>query len=271
MIKEIFGIPEEPFKRNKLTLLKQQADIKTVLLMHARQGGLNIVIGEPGTGKSILRNDLEAMAQTDKSLVLACIQRTMHTYTNILFQLINALQLTVEKGKSKQMEKSLIEEAHRINSQGRKLITIIDEAHLLDLEVLRKLRLLFDEFPNNHNIILFAQTELLNRLSMRVYEDMKSRITYSAKLYPLNQEQMMEYIFKEIQDAELPANVFDENAIDLIIRSVDGNLRLCRNLCYGSLVETVHAKQKIVTNQMVNRVLIQPHWRSHEELITGGV
>lgn len=82
MIKEIFGIPEEPFKRNKLTLLKQQADIKTVLLMHARQGGLNIVIGEPGTGKSILRNDLEAMAQTDKSLVLACIQRTMHTLIN---------------------------------------------------------------------------------------------------------------------------------------------------------------------------------------------
>ena len=183
---------------------------------------------------------------------------------------IDALQLTIEKGKSKQMEKALIQEAHRINTQGRKLITIIDEAHLLDLDVLRKLRLLFDEFPKNHNIILFAQSELLNRLSMRVYEDIKSRITFSAKLYPLNPEQMKEYIYKEIQAAELPANVFDESAIDLIIRTVDGNLRLCRNLCYGSLVETVYLKQKIATIQMVNRVIIQPHWRSHEELITQG-
>lgn len=270
MIKEIFGIPHEPFKRTKLTLLKQQLEIKEILLIHARQGGLNLVVGEPGTGKSILRNDLEAMAQNNKEFVIACIQRTMHTYPNVLFQLIDALQLTIEKGKSKQMEKALIQEAHRINSQGRKLITIIDEAHLLDLDVLRKLRLLFDEFPKNHNIILFAQSELLNRLSMRVYEDIKSRITFSAKLYPLNSEQMKEYIYREIQEAELPANVFDENAIDLIIRSVDGNLRLCRNLCYGSLAETVYLKQKIATIQMVNRVIIQPHWRSHEELITQG-
>jgi MSHA biogenesis protein MshM len=105
---------------------------------------------------------------------------------------------------------------------------------------------------------------------MRIYEDIKSRITFSAKLYLLSPEQMKEYIFREIQEAELPANVFDENAIALIIRSVDGNLRLCRNLCYGALVEAVHAKQKIVTIQMVNRVLVQPHWRSHEELITQG-
>ena len=37
---------------------------------------------------------------------------------------------------------------------GKSVITIIDEAHLLDIEVLRKLRLMFEEFPKNHNLIL---------------------------------------------------------------------------------------------------------------------
>jgi len=51
---------------------------------------------------------------------------------------------------------------------------------------------------------------------------------------------------------------FNEGAIELIIRSAQGNLRLCRNLCYA---------RKTVTIADVNAVLVQPHWRSHEELI----
>lgn len=271
MIKEIFGIPMEPFKRDKPPLLKQQKEIMEILMIHARQGGLNVIVGEPGTGKSVLRKELESLGgEGKKEYVIATIQRTLHTYTMIIHLLMTALKLTVEKGKAKDCEKLLIAEAHRIHGHGSKLITIIDEAHLLDLNVLRKLRLLFDEFPKNHNIILFAQTEILNRLSMRIHEDIKTRITFSKKLLPLEQEQMREFINREIEDSELPANTFDENAIDLIIRSANGNLRLCRNLCYGSLVEAVHLKQKKVCIKIVNMVLVQPHWRSHEELITQG-
>ncbi len=51
------------------------------------------------------------------------------------------------------------------------------------------------------------------------------------------------------------------------VRSAQGNLRLCRNLCYGSLIEACRETKKIVTISHVNNVLVQPHWRSHEELI----
>ncbi len=54
---------------------------------------------------------------------------------------------------------------------------------------------------------------------------------------------------------------------ELIIRSAQGNLRLCRNLCYGSLIDAAREAQKIATIAHVNSVLAQPHWRSHEELI----
>jgi len=75
------------------------------------------------------------------------------------------------------------------------------------------------------------------------------------------------YIQSELDAVKMGANTFDDSAIELIVRSVQGNLRLCRNLCFGSLVEACRENKKIVTISHVNNVLVQPHWRSHEALI----
>ena len=62
-------------------------------------------------------------------------------------------------------------------------------------------------------------------------------------------------------------NTFDSGAIEVIIRSANGNLRLCRNLCFASLIEACREAKKGVTISHVNQVLVQPHWRSHDELL----
>jgi type II secretory pathway predicted ATPase ExeA len=135
------------------------------------------------------------------------------------------------------------------------------------MSVLRKLRLLFEQFPKQHNLVLFGQRDLLHYLSLNVNRDIKSRITYSATIKPLNDEDMERYIVKELEAARMGINTFNEGAMELIIRSARGNLRLCRNLCYGSLIDAARETQKIVTIAHVNSVLVQPHWRSHDELI----
>ena len=137
------------------------------------------------------------------------------------------------------------------------------------MEVLRKLRLLFDQFPKKHNLILFGQQELMFYLTMKVNEDIKSRVTYSKNILPLSDKEIENYVISELESVKLGANVFNESALEIIIRSVQGNLRLCRNLCYGGLVEACRENKKIVNTNHVNSVLIQPHWRSHEELIKG--
>ena len=165
------------------------------------------------------------------------------------------------------MEKELILAARRHVQDHKTLYTVIDEAHLLEMNVLRKLRLLFDRFPKKHNLILLGQNDLLYYLSMLCNEDIKSRITYSQSLLPLNDNAMLNYIHSELEAVRLGVNTFDEGAIELILRSAQGNLRLCRNLCYGSLIQACLNQQRIVSIQHVNGVLIQPHWRSHEQLI----
>jgi hypothetical protein len=75
------------------------------------------------------------------------------------------------------------------------------------------------------------------------------------------------YIQSKLDAVRLGAHTFDGSAIELIVRSVQGNLRRCRNLCYGSFVEACRENKKIVSLTHVNNVLLQPHWRSHEALI----
>jgi MSHA biogenesis protein MshM len=107
----------------------------------------------------------------------------------------------------------------------------------------------------------------MHRLAMMCSEDIKSRISYSKHILPMNDIALTEFIVAELAAVGLGANTFDDAAIQVILRAVQGNLRLCRNLCYASLIATCIAQQRICTISHVNAALQQPHWRSHEALI----
>ena len=263
MIKATLGLTKEPFNRQDLSLLPQQKRIVDIIKIHAQQGGFSVVVGEPGVGKSVLREHIESLHNERDTTVVACSQ-TLHTYLNILKQLAESFRIDVSANL---LEKELIKAAYAQIRERKTLYTLIDEAHLLDMVVLRKLRLLFDRFPKQHNLVLFGQRDLLHYLSLNVNQDIKSRITYSATILPLGDDEMETYIIKELEAVRLGINTFDSGAVELIIRSAQGNLRLCRNLCYGSLVEACRETKKQVSITHVNAVLVQPHWRSHEELI----
>jgi len=263
MIKATFGLSKEPFNRNDLTLLPQQKNILDIIKIHSQQGGFSVIIGNPGVGKSVLREHIESL-QAERDITVVTCSRTMHTYLNMLKQLAESFKIDVPV---KDLEKELINNAYNHIRERKTLYILIDEAHLLDMQVLRKLRLLFERFPKKHNLILFGQRDLLYYLSMNVNQDIKSRITYSENIVALNDGDMERYIVKELEVVKMGINTFDSAANELIRRSAQGNLRLCRNLCYASLIEACRESKKIVTITHVNNVLVQPHWRSHEELI----
>jgi MSHA biogenesis protein MshM len=265
VIKQTFGLTQEPFSRSGHGLFPQQHKIFDIIKTHSQHGGLSVITGQSGVGKSVIKEALENLGKegNKETMVVTC-SRTMHTYFNILKQLAHSMEIEFAREK---IEKELIAVAYRHVRENKTLYILIDEAHLLDMEVLRKLRLLFDQFPKKHNLVLFGQPELLYFLSMKINEDIKSRITYSEQLLGLNDEGLEHYIEGELTSAKLGANTFDEGAHSLILRNAQGNLRLCRNLCYGSLIEACRDGKRIVTIKHVNGVLIQPHWRSHDELL----
>lgn len=264
IITSTFGIKKEPFNQPEPTLLPSQQNILDTIKVHASYGGFSLILGEPGVGKTVIRHAIEHLASS-KEVVCASISRTMHTYGNIIGQLADTLEL--DQQRFSKLEKSIIESAYSCQKQRKTLYTIVDEAHLLDMDVMRKLRLLFDKFPKNHNLVFIAQPELMYRLTLRAHVDIKSRITYSTVLKKLTDEDLLAFVKQELERVTLGLHVFTEPAIDSIIRCAEGNIRACKNLVRGSLVNACRDGKKQAAITHVTEVLTQPHWRNHDEVI----
>jgi type II secretory pathway predicted ATPase ExeA len=263
MIKSTFGITREPFYSSEPALLPQQAEAVEMIGIHAQHGGFSVVVGHPGVGKSVIRAHLEEQGRQRDTVVVSFTQ-TLHTYRPILRLLADSMQVDAPM---KDLERELVRAAVRHVQSMKTLYIVIDDAHLLDVDILRKLRLLFERFPKKHNLVLLGHPELLHRLSLMCNEDIKSRITYSKQVLPLNDADLAAFVVAELAAVGLGVNTFDDAALQVVARAVQGNLRLARNLCYASLVETCRDRGRIVTVSHVNAALLQPHWRSHEALL----
>ena len=264
MIRSFYGLTQNPFDHRELKLLPHQQEIYDTLRVHSQQGGLCLLLGVPGTGKSVIKQSLQRLP--DNQHLVATVARTLHTYTNTVKILCDAFRVEFETSAFK-CERRLIEEAFALNRAGKSLTTILDDAHLMDLANLRKLRLLFEDFPKNHNLILIGRPNLLAALDLGVNHDIKSRITYSVVTKRLGPEALRDFIMRELDRVGLGHNTFTGPAVDLIVRSADGVLRQARNLCVGCMIEAVRCANKTVDIENVNRVLMQPHWQKESDLV----
>jgi MSHA biogenesis protein MshM len=145
-------------------------------------------------------------------------------------------------------------------------MTVIDDAHLMDIITLRRLCLLSDEFPKNHNLFLIGHVELLASMCLKVNDDIKSRITYSVATPKLAPDDIEAFILAQLDRAGIGHNTFSEDGLALVVRSADGILRKARNLSLASPLEAVRQGTKTIDINIVNRVLIQPHCRVQNDL-----
>lgn len=264
MIRSYFGLTDNPFAMRDIELLPYQQEIHDTLRVHCQQGGLCLIVGRPGTGKSVIKESLKRLPEKDH--LVATVARTLHTYTNTVKILCEAFRIEFESSAF-QCERKLIQEAFNLNRSGKMLVTIIDDAHLMEMDNLRKLRLLLEDFPKNHNLILIGQVELLSSLDLAVNQDLKSRVTYSVVTKRLTDDMMRDFIQRELDRIGLAHRTFTSGATELIVRAADGVLRRCRNLCLSSMLEAVRAAAgRTIDIDVVNRVLLQPHWQNQVDL-----
>lgn len=263
MIRSHFGLETNPFDNREPQLLPHQQEVLDTLLVHARQGGLCVVIGEPGTGKSVIKHAL--IKHDPKRILTPSVSRTLHTYSSTLQILSEAFGIE-PTGRDTRREKALIEIAWEAHTKGRLLVPIIDDAHLMHIDCLRKLRLLFEDFPKSHNLLLVAQPPLIHKLRLGINDDIRSRITYSVHLKPLAPDDTRGFIRDQLDRCGLPHSVFTDDALALVVRTSEGVLRRVRNLCVGALLETVRDRKREVGLEQVNRVLMQPHWRKEHDV-----
>ena len=69
MIRSYFGLTQDPFALRDIELLSHQQEIHDTLRVHSQQGGLCLVVGRPGTGKSVIKESLRQLPDKDYLVV----------------------------------------------------------------------------------------------------------------------------------------------------------------------------------------------------------
>jgi len=222
-----FKITRSPFhsevvSASDIYFSKEHRFIREMMVDTAKFAGFSAIVGEVGSGKTMMRYSVEDQLSKEKIDVVYPRTRDCFSGTGLIASsaLIDAiiLDLSIEKPKNRQEDK--IRQAIRILSQRQeencRQCLIIEEANTLDVSAFKALKQIY-EFQNGFKkylgIILIGQVELLPKLQEErnpVMREVIRRIAV-AEIKGLSLSAMEKYIAFKFDRAGIE-NVFDSQA-----------------------------------------------------------
>lgn len=258
---ETYGMSRTPFVRNVPAedLYEPRFMGETLSRLHfvAQNQQFAVITADSGCGKSTLLRKFNEQLPKDKYVLLYISDSKLSPkwlYTSLLDQL--GLESGFYRGDAKKMlqkQVSIIQ-----NKEHRKVVIILDEAHLLEKETLEEFRFLLNsEFDSVSQmaLILAGQTELWdNKLRYRRYEAIRQRIDVSIVLPHLNRAETEQYILTHMKYAGCDHPVFTEKAIDEIFRTSTGIERMINKICEKSLIYSAQQRLQLIDEHAVRYV-----------------
>jgi MSHA biogenesis protein MshM len=231
---EHFGLREPPFRLTPDTdfLYQHRAQLEAlnVLLVGLRQGeGILKVTGEVGSGKTFLCRML--LNAIEEEFVTAYIPNPLLSPEALYHAVASELGIDGEKiGQSHHLYRLISERLIELNSEGRVVVLLVDEAQAMPEESLEALRLLTNletEKAKLLQIVLFGQSELDDRIASESMRQLRQRISFSYNLYPLNRDDVYGYVAHRLTAAGYNGRpVFNEKACGLLHQASRGLPRL---------------------------------------------
>jgi len=260
MFEEFYGFAATPFSRD---IPADQLYLSTLLeetlgrMEYAAHRQLFMVVtGDCGTGKTTtvrrFQDTLDPAAYT--LLYLADSKLTpRHFYKGLLTQL--GMEARFYRGDAKRQLHREIELLYGIHH--RRIVVVVDEAHLLDREMLEEVRFLLNlhmDAMSPMALILVGQTELWDRLQLQSYAAIRQRIDLQCKLYPLDRAQVGNYVKRHLTYAGSDRDIFSDGALNEIHRISGGAARLVNKVCTHCLLYGVQNGRRIIDDHMVKLV-----------------
>jgi len=216
-----------------------------------------VVTGDCGTGKTTAIRRFTGQLNPSEYQVMYMADSRMtprYFYKGLLEQL--GCVAKFYRGDAKRQlhrEVELMRGLHHL-----KPVVVVDEAHLLDREMLEEVRFLLNyrmDSQNPMSLILVGQSELWDKLKLQSYAAIRQRIDLQCKLPSLDRAQTGEYIGRHLAYAGAERDIFSDNAIEEIFRFSGGAPRLINKACTHCLIYGAQNARRIIDDHMVRLVV----------------
>ncbi len=216
-------------------------DALNTLLLTVRSGeGFIKVIGEVGTGKTLLcRKFLNALEQSD--FLAAYIPNPYVGPMTLLLAVADEFDIEYrERMNQHDLLKLLTKFLLDAHARGQRVVLCLDEAQAMPIETLEALRLLTNletERRKLLQVVLFGQPELNAKLGNPSIRQLKQRISFSCSLRPLSLADVEYYIAHRLSVAGYSGPpLFSAVAIRRIYKASRGVPRLVNILSHKAMM-----------------------------------
>lgn len=239
-----FGLSEPPFTLTPDTDFffnhGSHQEALNVLLV-ALQGGEGFikVTGEVGTGKTLICRQL--LNLLDDDCITAYIPNPSLNPTALRMALAEELGIEFARNIGQhRLLKLITGRLLELNSRGKQVVLLLDEAQAMPDESLEALRLLSNMETEKRKllqVVLFGQPELDTRLAQRKLRQLKQRIVFSYQLRPLKRRVLDDYVQHRLLIAGHQGTaLFSRGALKQLHRASRGIPRLVNLLCHKALM-----------------------------------
>jgi len=261
MIETFYGFTKTPFTKEVTEEAffenEQIAEILARLHYAASKQWFALLSGDCGTGKSTLVRKLSSTLSTSDFQVLYLSDSQLkpyHFYHGLLEQL--GVTGRYYRGDAKRLLHREVEILGGV--QGLKPVVIIDEAHLLEREMLEEIRFLLNSQMDSRNplaLILVGQTEIRDKLRRPVYTAIAQRLDLHCHLAHFDEAGTRSYLLHHLHYAESPSDIFSDEAIKEIFHYSAASARLINKAATHCLMYGEQHQKKIIDDHIVRYVI----------------
>ncbi len=209
---------------------------------------LGVITGEVGSGKTVAIRAATTALDTSRHTVIYLGNPAVGA-RGIYATIVTALGGVPRFHKASLIPQAADALAAEEAEKGKRVVVVVDEAHLLAADQLEELRLLTNADMDSHApfaCLLIGQPTLRRKIKLGTFAALDQRIRLRYSMPPMTDTETATYITHHLTLAGRSDTMFSDDAINLIHQVARGLPRAVNNLAIQALIAAYATNKNIV-------------------------